>query len=337
MVSISVIIPTYRRPSDLNKCLEALKLQTRSPDEVIVVVRSCDRQTHSFLLTYESASLPLKVVQVIDPGQVAALNMGLKESQGDIVSFTDDDGVPHPHWLKLIEANFLADEQVGGVGGRDWMYVGNQLVPGESNTVGKVQWFGRTIGNHHLGIGDPRSVEILKGANMSYRCKAIANQYFDTRLLGSGAEVHNDLAFALQVKKAGWKLIYDPLVEIDHYHGQRFDEDRRGEFNQVAWFNEVYNKTLVMLEYLPPLRRAAFLLWTFLIGSRRGYGIVQLFRFLPQEGGLAVKKWLFSLKARQQACLTWLKMGKQIVTAEVLHRQAEELNLASHDVQSLSK
>ena len=297
MFSISVIIPTYRRPEDLKKCLDALKQQHRYPEEVIVVVRDRDRETQAFFETYDSELLPLKVVEVNPPGQVAALNRGLAESKGDIVCFTDDDGVPYPHWLESIERHFLADDRVGGVGGRDWMYIDNKLVEGEQATVGQVQWFGRTIGNHHLGVGKPREVEIIKGANMSYRRKAIANRHFDVRLLGSGAEVHNDLAFALQTKKAGWKLIYDPAVEIDHYHGKRFDEDRRGEFNQTAWFNEVYNKTLVMLDYLPPWRRTAFGLWAFFIGSRKGYGILQLFRFLPKEGKLAIDKWISSLKS----------------------------------------
>lgn len=32
-----------------------------------------------------------------------------------------------------------------------------------------VQWFGRVIGNHHLGTGGVREVDILKGVNMSFR------------------------------------------------------------------------------------------------------------------------------------------------------------------------
>jgi len=33
---------------------------------------------------------------------------------------------------------------------------------------------------------------------------------------------------------AGWKLIYDPRVAVDHYPAQRFDEDQRNKFNQIA-------------------------------------------------------------------------------------------------------
>ena len=337
MMSISVIIPTYRRPEDLNKCLEALKRQTRIPDEVIVAVRDSDRETRSFLETFRPESLDLKVADVTIPGQVAALNMGLRKSQGDIIAITDDDGVPHPPWLERIEAHFSADDAVGGVGGRDWMYVGGELITGEENVVGKVQWFGRTIGNHHLGVGEPREVEILKGANMSYRRAAIANRHFDDRLLGSGAEVHNDLAFALQTKKAGWKLIYDPAVEIDHYHGKRFDEDRRGEFNRAAWYNEVYNETLVLLEYLSPLRQAAFILWAFFVGSRRGYGLLQLLRFLPQEGKLAINKLFLSLAARTKGCMTKLQINNKHRNSKLSTQNIATASKSKRDVQPVNK
>lgn len=304
-MSISVILPTYRRSQDLARCLEALKTQARPADEIIVVIRDIDIETVNFFETYNSQPLPLIVVKVTIPGQVAALNAGLEKASGDLISFTDDDAIPRSEWLARIEAHFLSDSDIGGVGGRDWLYINKQLVEGEREIVGKVQWFGRTIGEHHRGIGKPREVEILKGANMSYRRSAISNLHFDERLLGSGAEVHNDLAFALNVKKSGWKLIYDPLVEIDHYQGSRFDEDRRGQFNEVAWFNEVHNDTLVMLEYLPQTRKFIYLVWTIVIGTRRGFGILQLMRFLPREGKLAAKKWSISMRGRWQGWLTW--------------------------------
>lgn len=305
-MAITVIIPTYRRPDDLKRCLEALKRQIRPADEILIAVRDTDTATQSFIQTYDIESLPVEQVAVSKPGQVAALNACIERTKGDIVCITDDDGEPYPQWLKRIEAHFLADNLVGGVGGRDWMYVGSQLVSGEADIVGKVQWFGRTIGNHHLGVGQPREVEILKGANMSYRSTAISNLRFDARLLGTGAEVHNDLAFSLSVKKMGWKLIYDPQVEINHFHGKRFDEDRRETFNSTAWFNEVHNDTLVLLNYLSPLRRIIYLLWTIAVGTRRGYGLIQLVRFLPREGNLAVIKWLISLKGRWKGFRAWL-------------------------------
>jgi len=322
MTCISVIIPTYRRPEDLANCLEALKNQTRLADEILVIVRDSDLETQAFLADYPQDSLPLSQIEVVASGQVAALNRGLESVKGDIISITDDDGVPHPPWLERIEAHFLADPRVGGVGGRDWMYVGGKLHDGAQPIVGRVQWFGRTIGNHHLGVGAPQQVEILKGANMSYRRGAVGNLRFDTRLQGSGAEVHNDRGFSLNISKAGWKLIYDPAVSIDHHHGQRFDEDQRGTFNQQAWFNEVYNNTIVMLGYLSPVRKVVFVVWSLLIGTRRSYGLVQLLRFLPQEGMLAVRKLAISVDALRQGLNNFERQTPLVAAASPVSSQA---------------
>jgi|SRR5919199_665196 glycosyltransferase involved in cell wall biosynthesis len=305
-MTITAIIPTYRRTKDLARCLEALQKQTRPADEVLVVVRDTDAETGSFLKSLNLDSLPLRTVTVSVPGVVAAMNTGLDVAQGDIIAFTDDDAAPHPDWLARIESHFLSDSSVGGVGGRDWVYYRGQLVDGASNVVGRVQWFGRVIGNHHIGVGDAREVDVLKGVNMSFRRSAIARLHFDERMRGTGAQVHFEMAFTLSLRRIGWKIIYDPMVAVDHFRGQRFDEDQRGDiFNEIAFLNQVHNETLVLLEYLPFTRRLVFLVWAILIGNREAPGFVQWLRFLPSEGALAGQKLLASLRGRWQGWLTW--------------------------------
>jgi glycosyltransferase involved in cell wall biosynthesis len=271
----------------------------------LLVVRDTDDETWAFLKSLNPDSLPLCTVTVTVPGQVAALNPGLDAAQGDIIAITDDDAAPHADWLERIEAHFLSDSCVGGVGGRDWVYHGTELEDGARKVVGRVQWFGRAIGDHHLGVGEPREVDIFKGANMSFQRTAIASLRFDERLRGTGAQPHNDMAFSLAVKRAGWKLIYDPMVAIDHYPAQRFDEDQRYKFNEIAFINKVHNETLALLEHLPSTRRAVFLVWAILVGTREAPGFVQWLRFLPSEGSLAGQKLLASLRGRWQGWVTW--------------------------------
>jgi glycosyltransferase involved in cell wall biosynthesis len=305
-MGITVLIPTYRRSQDLARCLEALKKQIRLPDEVLVVVRDIDTDTWEFLKDFNGDTLPLRTLTVTVPGQVAALNAGLDAATGDIISITDDDAAPHPDWLSRIEAHFLSDERVGGVGGRDWRYNGTELEDGASEIVGRLQWFGRTIGNHHLGVGEAREVEILKGANMSYRKGAIANLHFDERLLGTGAQVHNDMAFSLAVKKAGWKLIYDPAVAVDHYEAVRLDDDRVGHFNSPAStvYNSSYNEALVLWNYLPLMQRIVYLIWSILIGTRLAPGLVQVIRFTPKFGTLAWRRYYATQRGKFAALFT---------------------------------
>jgi glycosyltransferase involved in cell wall biosynthesis len=309
-MKISVLVPTYRRSEDLERCLEALKLQSLPADEVLVMVRDTDEETHQFLGGFDAGSLPLKIVDVVEPGQVAALNAGLAAATGDVISITDDDAAPHPDWLRRIEEHFLVDDRVGGVGGRDITYTNGILHdasvhPGASNIVGKLQWFGRTIGNHHIGNGEPREVDILKGANMSYRRTAILDLCFDVKLRGIGAQVYNDLGFSLSVKKRDWKLIYDPMVQVDHHLGVRFDSTNRLEFNYDHWLNSAFNETLIILDSLSSIQRYIYMLWAVFIGSRSSLGFLQTLRFAPKEKHLTFKKFNASMHGRWQGYKAW--------------------------------
>ena len=98
-MTITALVPTYRRPRDLARCLEALKCQVRTPDEVMVVMRDEDAETRDLLTHLDPGSLVLRTVTVEKSGMVAALNPGLDAAEGNVISITDDDAAPRPDWL----------------------------------------------------------------------------------------------------------------------------------------------------------------------------------------------------------------------------------------------
>jgi glycosyltransferase involved in cell wall biosynthesis len=322
-MKITVLIPTYRRPKDLERCLTALQQQIRPADEVLITVRDMDAETWTFLATFDRHALPLKVLTINVPGVVAAINLGFESASGDIISVTDDDAAPHSDWLQRIEAHFLADASLGGLGGRDWLYMNGKLQdaivhPGASSIVGRVQWFGRIIGNHHIGEDAPREVDILKGVNMSFRRSTLANIYCDQRMKGTGAQVHFEAGLSLSIKRKGWKLIYDPLVAVNHYLAQRFDEDQRTiKFNYIATSNTAQNETLVLLDHLSCSRRIIFLMWAIFIGTRSTFGLLNLLRFLPTEKEIAIEKWLASMHGRWHGLQTWLTTNQSLHSVEL--------------------
>jgi hypothetical protein len=167
---------------------------------------------------------------------------------------------------------------------------GDRLESGTHPVVGKLQWFGRSIGNHHLGCGAPREVDFLKGANMAFRRSAIASLRFDNRLRGSGAQVCNDMAFSLAVRRRGWKLIYDPAAAVDHYPATRFDEDKRQSVSGVAYQNAAFNYALVVSETVGPVSALVFLFWAVVVGTRASPGAVQFLRLVRREGHAALTK-----------------------------------------------
>lgn len=302
---ITVLIPTYKRTADVNRCLHAVLKQDRPPEEILVVIRDTDDETRTMLEREFGGEPSIRTVIVTAPGVVAALNAGLDRAAGGIIAILDDDTAPRRDWLTRIERHFAQDPRLGGVGGRDWVHQHGRTEDGSRHVVGRVQWFGRVVGNHHLGVGGVREVDVLKGCNMSYRREAVGSIRFDVNLKGTGAQVYNDMDFSMCVKKAGWKLIYDPEVAVDHYPAPRFDEDQRNHFNTLAMFNMVHNETIVLLRYLDGWRKLIYLIWAVCVGMTSSPGLVQWIRMLLKRKGTANQKLIATMRGRWEGLRTW--------------------------------
>ena len=294
--TISVIVPSWRRPVDLARCLRALAAQSRRPTEVVVGARSGDEETTRVAdATRASTGLNIICVAASEPGVIAAMVAALAQCHGEIIALTDDDAEPRPEWLAGLAAA-LSDPRVGGAGGRDWQ-------PSERSDrtdVGRVQWFGRVVGNHHLGSGPARPVDVLKGVNLALRAPLLHAAGFDGRLRGTGAQMFWELALCLPIRRAGWTLIYDPAIAVDHHVAARHDSDQRhrGVFSAGPQTDAVHNETLVLLEHLSSLRRGAFLLWAVLIGTRLEPGLAQIPRLLLRGERAVTVKWFATLWGR---------------------------------------
>ncbi|MGF6722900.1 glycosyltransferase involved in cell wall biosynthesis [Paraburkholderia sp. GAS41] len=302
---LSVIVPTYRRPADLARCLAALEAQLRPADEVIVVARPDDAATHALLheRLRGAGSDALRVAPVGQPGVVAAYNCGLDNAQGDIVCFTDDDAAPHPDWTQRLIDGFAQHRDAGGIGGRDIVHEKGTILAGARERVGLVQWYGRPIGNHHIGCGEPRPVQVLKGVNMAFRREAVEGLRFDERLRGTGAQVHCEMQFSLDVVKRGWALIYDPSILVEHYPAPRGDEDQRFIFNHAAFYNASFNLRLIMRDHLSLPGRCAFVVYATLIGTRADPGLARALTLSIGSAGpaLALRKWWIGIRAMRGA------------------------------------
>ncbi|WP_420147374.1 glycosyltransferase family 2 protein [Spirosoma sp.] len=112
----SVVIPTYRRPALLQRCLVALAQQTLSNDqfEVIVVDDGNDDQTAT-LVNNISHQLNLQITYLGQPqrsGPAAARNRGWRTAKSSFIAFTDDDCIPQCDWLKAALKRFNAGASV---------------------------------------------------------------------------------------------------------------------------------------------------------------------------------------------------------------------------------
>lgn len=300
--TIGVLIPTYRRPRDLLRCLDALKNQQQPPHDVMVIVRCEDAETQTALARYDHGTVPIRILLVDRPGTVYAHNVGIEACRTDVLAMIDDDTAPHPQWLRIILQDFVDDPRLGGLGGRDRCFDGRSFDEHKESTVGKLQWFGRAIGNHHRGYGAIREVDLLKGANMSFRAAALEKARCDVRLRGQGAQPNEDTSLTLAVKRGGWKIAYDPNALVDHYQAIREEERHYGGIVRIAdpvpFVEFAYNEVMGIWDSLSFARRIAFVLWSALVGTGVCPGLVQAIRFTPRLGAQSWYRFYLAQKGK---------------------------------------
>ncbi len=111
-MKISVVIPAYNEEKLILLTLQALNIQTRKPDEIIVVNASSTDKTKE-IAEKEGASVLNAPKLTIGYSR----QKGLQKAAGDIIAFTDADATPPPDWLERIERYLTKPGVVGYFGG----------------------------------------------------------------------------------------------------------------------------------------------------------------------------------------------------------------------------
>jgi cellulose synthase/poly-beta-1,6-N-acetylglucosamine synthase-like glycosyltransferase len=294
-MKLSVIIPSYRRPLDLKRCLEALKRQSRPADEVLVIVREDDTETSQLVSAYSETLQWLRAVFISKPGLIAALNCGLDHVTGDILVFTDDDSEAEKNWLELTEARF-ADANVGAVGGRDWLQLPEEpsrYFAAEVNKVGILSWYGKLHGNHHHPLrGHKRKVMFLKGVNMAFRKSALGSRRIDTNLRGSGSQVGSELDLCSQISQAGFTILFDDRILVKHYCAPRPKDDVRTDLTGPVWLDVCFNTHYLIAKHFGMFQSLAFFSYGRLLGTRYMPGLFAAIKWTLQGDRFIWKRFL---------------------------------------------
>lgn len=90
----SIIIPTKDKLSRLRLTLKALEGQITQKVEVIIVFDGCSHETVAAFGNLKFDFPTKNIISKRCVGRAAARNLGLKEAQGDIIIFLDDDRIP---------------------------------------------------------------------------------------------------------------------------------------------------------------------------------------------------------------------------------------------------
>jgi len=96
-MKVSVIIICKNSLKTLKKCLQSVLNQSYKPFEIVVVDGASTDGTIAFL----DALKNLKVINQVDTGIANARNIGVKQSNGNVIAFLDSDDTWPSHSLEI--------------------------------------------------------------------------------------------------------------------------------------------------------------------------------------------------------------------------------------------
>ena len=242
--ALSVVICTRERPDDLEFCLRALRQQTLSGFEVVVV----DNAPRTDKTQRVAAAHDIRRVVELRPGLDRARNAGIEATRAGIVAFTDDDAVPEDDWAARIVRTF-EDPTVGGVAG--------PMLPLELETPAQ-----RTFEQYlaRMTRSRPRDVrrvydasfpaaaagQVGAGANMAFRRELLDavggfDEAFDA---GMPTRSGGDTDMFARAIEGGWQLVYEPSIRVRHRHRRTDAELRRQLFGYGVGVFALWTKRL---------------------------------------------------------------------------------------------
>lgn len=220
-MDISVVLCTYNRCQDLSRALEGLarsKLAGSITWEVLIVDNNSTDKTRSIAEEFCQAYAP-HFVYVFEPaqGKSHALNTGVRQAQGDVIAFTDDDAVVDPSWLENLTAPLRGD-RYAGVGGRTFPY-GSFSPPcwlPHDSPDGRAP-----LALFDRGASEMELFEAPFGNNMAFR-KEVFGKYGEFRTdlgpqPGSGnPQKGEDSELGERLLAAGERICYEPSAVVYH-------------------------------------------------------------------------------------------------------------------------
>lgn len=256
---ISVVIPTFRRKEKLRKTLDSVLNQTLKDYEVIVVEDGSNDGTKELLEEYQKKYSNIHYYYQENAGPAKARNLGIGNSKGDTIAFTDDDCVVPNNWLERIQDGYKKHPEVVGVGG--FLEASDQEL--SSNVYARYERFASLRAYHNKDKEVVGGFECPAGGtnNLSYQKKVIEEVGgFDVSFPVAAGE---DADIKKRITDKGHKILYVPL-KVEHHQDYYFNGFMKQSFNrglgsfyfQKKWSNppstlSIYKQMFLLLPKLP--------------------------------------------------------------------------------------
>ncbi len=246
---ISLVIPTYNRPEDMRRVLESLTTVEYPSWEVLVVDQSEDERTRTIVEDLAPRLPQLRYRSLSVKGCSHGRNVGIQETDSQIIAFLDDDCTVGPDWLtqaaqtfhrhpsaELLVGELRRFDGLGEWADDGWIPIRHFEEEFEASIIGsrrqRLRMWGNLMGN---------------GACMFIRRSLVDRiGYFDVQM-GGGSQfpANEDGDFMYRAFAAGCRVVGTPKVVANHYGLRDYGSGAASRLLQAyqysigAWFMKV--------------------------------------------------------------------------------------------------
>ena len=222
-VDLTVAIPTYNGESRLPQVLEKLRSQINSDRiswEILIVDNNSKDNTAKVIQEYQTtwpSTIPLRYCFEPEQGAAFARLLAVREANGELIGFLDDDNLPAPDWVAQAYSFAQTHPKAGAFSGQ--IHGDFEVKPPEN--FERIQAF-LAIREHgptpHLF--EPENLRLPPAASLIVRkkawCESVPSRPILTGKLPGVMVQGDDYEPLLYLHKAGWEIWYHPNLHTYH-------------------------------------------------------------------------------------------------------------------------
>ena len=223
---LTAIICTYNRAKYIGPLLESIAANDLSTQEyeIVLVANNCTDNTREICESFAKAHKDINFRYCVEPeqGLSAARNKGIKEAQGDLIVYIDDDALVDEWYLRTIVDFMSAHKEIDAIGG--------PIIPLYEDTV-EPKWMTRYTKEllcGYLYFGEEErpfpGERYPGGGNAAYRAEVFEKVGLVNTALGrkgNGLLGSEEKDIFDKMKTQGMRFMYLPKMILHHIIPQK--------------------------------------------------------------------------------------------------------------------
>lgn len=214
-------IPAYNEEKSIAKTIKAILPDLDPEDEIIVVASGCTDKTIE--VVNQIGDPRIKIIEQKErKGKISAINIILSKAQSKIIVFADADIIPSAGAIQRIVKN-LNHPKVGASCAKVESYQRKTILD-------KIQGFGWEALNDQKVKENKKGTFYALNGYLAAVKKDIVKKLDESYLL-------DDALLGFEIKKKGYKIIYDPNAKVYVKAAQTFhDYINQKARNRLGWW-----------------------------------------------------------------------------------------------------